>query len=76
MYIYMYIYIYLSICIYNIYNIYIYIYIYPHIRRHVFRTSQDSTVQLESTSREQMMSQECSKQVAEPCRLRVTSKQT
>ena len=76
MYIYMYIYIYLSICIYNIYNIYIYIYIYPHIRRHVFRTSQDSTVQLESTSREQMMSQECSKQVAEPCRLRVASKQT
>ena len=74
----MYIYIYLSICIYNIYNIYIYIYIYiyPHIRRHVFRTSQDSSVRLESTSREQMMSQECSKQVAEPCRLRVASKQT
>ena len=73
-YVYIYIYIYLSICIYNIYNIYIYI--YPHIRRHVFRTSQDSSVKLESTSREQMMSQECSKQVAEPCRLRVASKQT
>ena len=40
-----------------IYNIYI-IYIYIHI--HVFRPSQDSSVWLGLTSREQLMSPECS----------------
>ena len=40
---------------------YIYIYIYIYINRHVFRLSQDSSVWLGLTSREQLMSPECSK---------------
>ena len=44
---------------------YIYIYIYIYICRHVFCPSQDSSVWLESTSREQLMSPECSNQGAE-----------
>ena len=44
--------------------IYIYtIYIYKYIHIHVFRPSQDSSVWLGLTSREQMMSPECSKKV-------------
>ena len=50
---YLYIYIYIYIYIYYIYYIY--------IHRHVFRPSQDSTVWLGLTSREQLMSSECSK---------------
>ena len=42
-----------------IYNKYIYIYIYIHI--HVFGPSQDSSLWLRLTSREQLMSPECSK---------------
>ena len=41
--------------------IYIYIYIYIYIHRHVFRSSQDSSVWLGLTSREQLISPECSK---------------
>ena len=48
----MYIHIYIYICV----CIYIYIYIYIH--RHVFRPSQDSSVWLGLTSREQLMSPE------------------
>ena len=51
MYIYIYIYIY----------IHIHIYIYIHTHRHVFRSSQDLSAWLELTSREQLMSPECSK---------------
>ena len=39
----------------------IYIYIYIYIHRRVFRPSQDSSVWLELTSKEQLMSPECSK---------------
>ena len=41
--------------------IYIYIYIYTYIHRHVSRPSQDSSVWFGLTSREQLMSPECSK---------------
>ena len=40
-----------------------------YIRRHVFRPSQNSSVWLASTSREQLMSLECSKQGAELCQI-------
>ena len=39
----------------------VYIYIYIYIHRHVFRPSQNSSVWLGLTSREQLMSPECSK---------------
>ena len=53
-----------------IFNIYIYIYIYIYIRRHVFRPPfQDSSVRLGSTSREQLISPECSKQGTELCQI-------
>ena len=55
------IYIYYSYFIYiyiYIYNIYIYIYIYIYIHIHVFGPSQDSSVWLRLTSREQLMSPE------------------
>ena len=52
-----------------IYWKYIYIYIYIYICRRVFSPSQDSSVQLRWTSREQLMSQECSKQGAELCQI-------
>ena len=42
------------------YNIYIYIYIHMYIHRQVFRPSQDSSVWLALTSREQLMPPECS----------------
>ena len=60
--IHIYIYIYIQyIYIYNIYiyTIYIYIYIYPHT--HTFGPSQDSSMWLRLTSRQQLMSPECSK---------------
>ena len=41
--------------------IYIYIYIYTRIYRHVFRFSQGSSVWLGLTSKEQLMSPDCSK---------------
>ena len=56
--IYIYIYIHVYICVY-ILCIYICMCIYIH--RHVFRPSQDSSAWLELTSREQLMSLECSK---------------
>ena len=56
-YVYIYIYLYICICVY----IYIYRYIYIYIHIDVFRPSQDSSVWLGLTSREQMMSPECSK---------------
>ena len=52
-YIYIYIYIYLYI--------YIHTFIYIYIHRHAFRSSQDSSVWLGLTSREQLMLPECSK---------------
>ena len=45
----------------NIVYAYIYVCMYIYIYRHVFRTSQGSSVWLALTSREQLMSQECSK---------------
>ena len=42
-------------------NIYIYIYIYIYIHIHVFRPSQDASVWLGLTNREQLMSPESSK---------------
>ena len=54
------IFIYIYICIYYIY-IYIYIFIYIYIHIHVFRPSQDSSVWFGLTSREQLISPECSK---------------
>ena len=57
-YIYIHIYKYVYVCIY----IYIHIYICIYIHRHVFLPSQDSSVWLRLTSREQLMSPECSKQ--------------
>ena len=41
--------------------IFIYIYIYIYIHRHMFHPSQDSSVWLGLTTREQLMSPECSK---------------
>ena len=41
--------------------IYIYIYIYKYIHRHMCRPLQDSSVLLGLTSKEQLMSPECSK---------------
>ena len=46
--------VYIYICIYTLY-----IYIYTYIYKHVFCPSQDSSVWLGSTSREQLMSREC-----------------
>ena len=67
-YMYIYIYIYIYICAYICMYIYIlciytcmYIYIYIYIHRHVFRPYQDSSAWLGLTSREQLMSLECSK---------------
>ena len=63
-YLYTYLSIYLSICLSVCLSMYLYIYIH----RHVFHPSQDSSVWLGLTSREQLMSQECSKhQSAELC---------
>ena len=42
-------------------HVYIYIYTYIHIHIQMFRFSQDSSVWLGLTSREQLMSPECSK---------------
>ena len=58
---YIYIYIYIYIYLYIYIDIYIYIFIYIYIHIHVFRPSQDSSVWLELTSGEQLMSPECSK---------------
>ena len=46
-----------------------YIYVYMYILRHVLGPFQDSPVRLGSTSREQLMSPECSKQGAELCQI-------
>ena len=48
-------------CLHVYINIHTYIHIYIYIHRHVFRPSQDSSVWLGLTSREQLMSPECSK---------------
>ena len=45
----------------NILYVYIYIDIYIYIHKHVFCPAQDLSVWLGSTSREQLMSPECSK---------------
>ena len=46
--------------VYKYVYIYTYIYIYIYIHRHVLRPSQDSSAWLGLTSREQLMSPECS----------------
>ena len=53
MYVYMYVYIYMYVCM------YICMYVYTYI--HVLRPTQDSSVWLGLTSREQLISPECSK---------------
>ena len=59
----------------NIY-VYIYIYIYIYIHIQMFRSAQDSSVWLGLTSREQLMSPECSKhQVLRLAKMLVVNKQ-
>ena len=61
MHIYMYIYICIYIYIYAYIYMYIYMYIYiSTIHRHMFCPSQELSVWLRLTSREQLMSPECS----------------
>ena len=59
------IYTYICRCIYIYTNTNAYIYIYIYIHGYVFRPSQHSSVWLRLTSREQLMSSECSKHQVE-----------
>ena len=52
---------YICIYMYTYIHIYIYIHTRTHTHIHVFRPAQDSSVWLGLTSREQLMSPECSK---------------